>query len=341
MRKVLITRHAAYGDHIHASHLPRLLKEQEGFDFVAFEYNPKGLSIYQNNPFIDEHIHIDPLNYTPDFMAKRWKAMMEQDGYERHINLQNSLEYGLLAMEDQNEYYTDSQYRRENYGKINYYDATSVYAGFPSFMGNVGEIYFTDEEIACVKSVYDENYYGKFVIICNLSGSSKHKLFYKAEEIIKEFLEKNKDAVCILTGDNYSRENYLFSGERIIDRCGNFNDEQYYPFRQSMLMAKFADVVIGAESGLMVASTLLGTPTIQLMTAASIKNHGGSFENDYSLQSPCVCSPCHKGPYQYIGCPKFEYKNELYPECIKFDKEVILKRLDEVYLSKEFLNATA
>jgi hypothetical protein len=98
-----------------------------------------------------------------------------------------------------------------------------------------------------------------------------------------------------------------------------------------MLMAKYASLVIGAESGLMVASTLLGAPTVQLMTAASLKNHGGDFVNDYSLQSPAPCSPCHKGPYDYIGCPKFQHLGSQYPVCVKFEPEIILARMEQVY----------
>lgn len=336
MRKVLISRFGAYGDHIHATHLPRLLKQKCGFDHIAFQYNVKGFAIYQNNPFIDEHIFYDPSappvsGYPINLVKKRMQYISEAGKFDRVIDLQNSIEYGYIAMEDQAEYYLSSEYRREKYGKLNYYDQTSLFVGHPEWFGEKGEIYFDDEEETTVKSIYERMYKNKFVVIANLSGSSKHKLLYNAENIIYEFLEKHKDAMCILTGDESAGKNLKFSHERVINRAGNFDGDKYYPFRQSMLMTKYADLVIGAESGLMVASTLFGTPTVQLMTAASIKNHGGDFANDYSLQSPAPCSPCHKGPYDYIGCPKFEHLGIKYPICVKFDKNTILSRMDEVY----------
>ena len=104
-----------------------------------------------------------------------------------------------------------------------------------------------------------------------------------------------------------------------------------YPIKQSLLMTKYANLVISGESGLPIASTLLGTPTIQLMTAASIINHGSEFPNDYSLQSPIECSPCHKGSYEYIGCSRFTYLGLLYPKCIQFNSEVVIERMNEVY----------
>lgn len=351
MRKVLITRFAAYGDHIHTSHLPRLLKEKAGFDYVAFEYNPKGYAVYKNNPYIDEHIHFDPfaVSHLPQsFFMKRCQILKEAGNFEKHIILQESIEKAYLAMEDQSEYYMSEELRRERFGGHNYYDQVSIFAGYPEWVGEKADIFFTEEEERIVRAIYNDDkmhdlkdavsYKDKFIILCNISGTSKHKLFYQADVVLKEFLRRHEDAVVILVGDEFSKTHFAFEGDRIVNRCGGFVEEPGqekkmtgYPFRQSMLMAKHADLVIGCESGLMVAANALGAPTVQMMTAASIKNHGGDFVNDYSLQSPAACSPCHKGPYDYIGCPKFEYLGVPHPVCIKFDPSVVLNRMEEVY----------
>lgn len=328
MRKVIITRYGAVGDHLHATHLPRALKEI-GFDHVAVEYNIKGKQVWANNPFVDEHLQFEPSGYPqcqwpPFVLAKRWEAKIIEDGFERHINLQNSLEYGYIAMESQPEYYRDSKFRRTKYGEHNYYDQTSLWAGFPQFLGRKGELYFTDEEEASVKAMYEARYKENFVIVLNLSGTSKHKLFLNAKEVIEEFHMKHPDAICLTMGDEATKV-FQFEGNRVRNLAGEC------PMRQSMLITKYANLTIGAESGLMVAATLLGCPTVQLMTAASIKNHGGDFANDYSLQSPCKCSPCHKGPYQYLGCPTIKNLDQKFPACIVFDKEVILNQMEKIY----------
>lgn len=339
MKKAYITRYSAIGDFIHCSHIPHILK-QEGYDHVTFEYSQKGMPVLKNNPYIDEHIIFNPdlLGMKPmSILEKRWAVKMQEGGYDKHFNLLNSIEYAYIAMEDQAEYFMSNSHRRNKYGKTNYYDQTTKFLGFDKYIGMVGELYFTEIEELQVNNIYNKYYKDKFVIICNLSGTSKHKLFYNAESIIKEFLSKHKDAVCITMGDEESRVHLDFKGEQIINRAGIFNKEnkfegsESYPFRQSMLMSKYANCVIGCESGLMVAATLLGSPTIQLMTAASIKNHGGDFKNDFSLQAPVQCSPCHKGPYEYIGCPKFEYLGEKYPACIKFEVATIINQLEKVY----------
>lgn len=340
MKSAYVTRYAAMGDHIHASHIPRLLKEHGGFDYVCFEYNIKGKHIYANNPFIDEHIIFETMapgigEKPMSYLNKRHEQIMLRRNFTKHIDLLGSIERGYIAMEDMNIYYEGSEDRRKKFGGHNYYDQSSIFAGFPEKVGTNGELYFTDTEYEKVQKIYMERYLDNFVVICNLSGTSKHKLFYNAESIIKSFLSKHPEVVCITMGDEESRQHLDFTGDRIVNRAGGFvlegERKAMYPFRQSMLMTKYSNLVIGCESGLMVAATLLGAPTVQLMTAASIKNHGGDFENDYSLQSPIECSPCHKGPYEYIGCKKFEYMGERYPACIKFDVQTVLNRMEEVY----------
>ena len=341
MKSAYVTRYGACGDHIHSTHVPRLLKEQLGYDYVAFEYNYKGIPIYDNNPFIDEHIFFEPsakpvCDYPWSFIEKRWAQIMADGGFSKHINLYRSIENNYLAMEDMAEYYMSDKYRRDRYGKLNFYDAVTEFIGHPEFCGMKGELYFTETEESFINKMWaDYELNDKFVIVCNLSGTSRHKLFYKAEAIIKQFLSRHSDAVCITMGDDMARQYADFRGERIINRAGNFAEDKHYPFRQSMLITKYAQLVIGCESGIMVAATLLGAPTVQLMTAASIKNHGGDFANDYSLQSPCKCSPCHKGPYQYVGCPKININGQMYPICIKFDSDTIISRMEEVYGARD------
>lgn len=330
MRKVLITRYGAVGDHLHATHLPRLLKEKAGFDYVAVEYNPKGKEAWLSNPFVDEHIHFNPTAYPQsgwslNVLYKRWEEMLIQGNFEKHINLQMSIEYGYIAMENMPDYYRNDEYRRTKFGGHNYYDQTSLWTGYPEWCGEKGELHFLESEENLVKGFYEEKYKDNFVLIANLSGTSKHKIFYNAEPIIKEFLALHPDAVCFTMGDKDVAQHVEFKGERIRNYAG------IIPYRQSMLMTKYANCTIGAESGLMVAATLLGCPTVQLMTAASIKNHGGNFVNDFSLQSPVKCSPCHKGPYDYIGCPTIEHLGIKYPACIKFESQTILNQLEKVY----------
>jgi ADP-heptose:LPS heptosyltransferase len=99
------------------------------------------------------------------------------------------------------------------------------------------------------------------------------------------------------------------------------------PFRQALLITKYVNCVIGCESGLMIGASMWYTPTIMLMTAASIESHCKYNPNDYSIQSPAYCSPCYKGPYQYRGCP---HKNGN-PLCVYFNVVDIINKIKQIY----------
>jgi len=323
MKKVLISRYGAYGDVINCSHLPKILK-MNGFDVIDFETNHKGYQILLENPYIDKLIHFEPSdeqnrNRSLIWLSRHWQAISE--GYDKFINLRNSIEYEWIAMEDMPEYYMSSDYRRKKYGKINYADSCLLIAGYEEEIGKFkGDLYFNDREVEIVNN-FNDKYKDYFKVLVNLSGTSLHKRFIQSSEFIKEVIFKYKDVFIFTTGDKRCEE-YSFKHDRVK------NLEGLFPFRQVLLLSSKMDCVIGCESGLMVGSHYFGTPTIQLMTAASKINHGDGL---YFIQSGVPCSPCHKGPYKYIGCSI----KDGYPICVHFDMDGILMNFDSIYIKKE------
>lgn len=318
VKRVLISRYGAYGDIIHMSHLPHLLKDS-GFDVVDVETNWKGFQLLQNNPYINKLTMFEvPVGTPESLMEKHWQASSE--GYDKYINLYKSLEYGVLAMEDTNEYYMSSAVRRNRYGSINYYDVATVESGYPELCGKYnGEVYYSDEEHEIVNN-WMKKFENKFVVMVNLSGTSAHKEFVQHKEVEEYILNKYPEAHIILTGGKeHSKESY--TSERVTSIVGKF------PFRQALLIAKHVNLLISCESGIAVGSSMWGTPTIQLMTAASLVSHCKYSANDYSIQSPAPCSPCFKGPYKYIGCPSKNGK----PLCVYFDVNKITEKVDAAY----------
>lgn len=247
------------------------------------------------------------------------------ENYDKVINLTNSIEYGAIAMEDQNIYYQSDRVRREAFGDINYYDIAIDMAGLPKELrGTTGEMYFKDSEVKVIED-WVSKYKDRFKVLINLSGTSLHKIFINAKGVAEEIRRKYGDAVVILTGDK-TCEPYDFSKE-----VGCISTVGKNSIRHVILLAKYMDCVIGCESGLMVASNMWETPTIQLLTAANHNNHPKYAQNDYSMQSNIRCSPCHKGPYKYLGCPK----TNNYPACIYgFPTADIMKRVDHIYASR-------
>lgn len=317
MKRALIIRHCAYGDAIHASHLPRLL-HSKGYT-VDINTNQKGSMVFMNNPFVNELI-VEDIYATPAWLVeKHWAVISE--GYDKVINLYASIEYELLAMESDNIYYMSQEARRKRWEGINYYDQMTISAGYPELQGKFrGEMFFTEEEHDIV---YDwvtlPKFKDKILVMLNLSGTGPHKRMVQAREIADRLLELHNDIHIITTGSldcqaiDFAKE----LGDRATSITGRF------PFRQAALITAHMDCVIGCESGLMCAATMFSTPVIQLMTATDINAHCKYNVNDFSLQSPCKCSPCYKGPYGYFGCPSKDGN----PLCVYFNVDDIINNM--------------
>lgn len=320
MKTALIIRYGAYGDIIHMSFLPHLLKDQ-GYTTVDMETNPKGYQIMYNNPYIDNLTEIVPEFLFKDkgfMLIKHWEIM--KDRYDKVVNLWHSIEYGMQTMESENLYYMSSKVRRDKFGAINFYDQSIIKAGYPELVGKYqGEFYPQPEEERIAKA-YMRKFDGQFTVMMNLSGTGPHKRFVQAQELAQKILDTYPDAHIITTGAPECKR-FEFAGQRITSIAGQF------PFRQALILTKYVNCIIGCESGIMVAAGMWHTPSVQLMTAASIANHCKYNPNDYSLQSPVYCAPCHKGPYEYIGCPHKDGN----PLCVYFDLDKIVAQVDKIY----------
>ena len=312
-KSVLVSRYSAYGDAICISHLPHLLKDQ-GFDVIDFEVNFKALQVLSNNPYINSFKHYNPKKgLLVNGITDHWKEVSK--GYDKFINLCMSLEHGCIALEDDKLYNESDEKRREVLGEINFYDQSTAWAGYPELCGEYSpELYFTKQEEHLTKQ-YMKQFKGKFTVLINLAGTSRHKQFIQAKEVCGQILSKYENAEIILTGDN---KELVFTGDRITSIVGK------KPFMQAVLISKYVDCVISMESGLGIGSNVWGTPTIFLLTSSSPMNVTKYAVNDLCLQSPAECSPCHKGPHEYRGCKLIDGN----PCCIYFNINEIMDRVE-------------
>lgn len=321
MKKALISRYGAYGDIIHCSHLPRLLKEH-GYDQVDFETNIKGKQLLSCNPFIDNLTMLELAHYpemTKDLIMldRHWGEISRE--YDIFINLYHSLEYAVVAMEDSPEYYMH-QKARDWMGKISFYDQTTKWAGFPELMGKYrGELWYTTAERVVVEK-WMETYKDKFVVMLNLTGTTIHKVLLDYKEYIAYILKTYPDAHVITTGDEACKD-MVKKNPRVTDISGKF------PFRQAAHIIRYIDCLLTMESGLGVVASMWGTPSIQIMTSSSLTNHPNNAPGDFSIQSPARCSPCSKGPYSFRGCPH----TNGYPLCAIIDTKKVKEQIDKTY----------
>ena len=324
MKTCFISRFGGLGDILHCSHLPRLIKDYYKVDHITFETNYQGYQILQNNPFIDDLIYIPVEKLTDNRLRKNWDYCEEK--YDLCFNLIYTIELAVCCNENDSRYYRDSNYRRNNFGKDTYYDVMTKACNLPdSYLGTRGQLYYSEGDHALAKEEVrktKEKYGADKLIIINLSGTSLHKKFVQAESVARKILDKYPTAIIFLTGDEHCKEQ-VFSGERIISWVGKRN------IRSVALMTKYVDLTISVETGLPLVAHSWDAPCLQLLTAASYENHILGAKNAYWLQSEVPCSPCHKNPREYWGCPT----DRQMPACVWFSEDKIMEKVGEAFVS--------
>lgn len=322
MKTCFISRLGGAGDVLHAAHLPRLIKEYYGVDRIDFETNYHGMHILKNNPFIDNLLYIDVAKLTFNRMAKNLEHAQEK--YDLVFDFANTIEKAYCTNENDQRYYRSDKWRRENLGKISYYDVMTKAAGLPeSYFGNRGKLYYFHDELASAAKWVDDtkNKYGvDFIVLINLSGSTLHKKFIQAESVTKKILEKYPNTLIVLTGDKDCKSQE-FTHDHVISKVDKWN------FRTVALQCKYFDLTISLESGLALVAHSWDAPCLQLLTAASWDNHVKYAKNAYWLQAPVECSPCHRNPRDYYGCPVLEK----HPACVFFDEQKIMQKIEEAF----------
>ncbi len=326
--KLLLIAYRAYGDFIYSSPvLPYLFDKYD----VYLETNCKGDDLFHDDPrfkqkavFVFEQY---PANEFSSRCEERFKLIRKQINPDVEINLNGTLEVACIARREQPEYHYPVGDRRVVFGSNAFYDAVFRRCGMetPNPL-NLEGLYFP-EEIATWAKQWREKHAGKFIVFVPIHGSSIHKVFRNWRNVVQRILDQYDDAFVYLIGDNKEKVSD-FKHERV---RGLFHPD--LPFKQTVLMTKYADLVIGPETGIMVAAGMWGTPKIMVTSASSVWQVAQYTRNDFSFQAPVACSPCHLSVFDINDCQNvIEYKAERIPACVKeFSEEMILERTSFVY----------
>lgn len=293
MKRVCVVRLGAYGDGIMVTPLLRLLKK-DGYH-VTMNCMKYGRPIFDNNPYIDEFLVHDEKILNND-LDKYWAKLAKK--YDRFINLSESIEKTLLKQEGSPEF-DWSHERRHGECNVNYYDRTLELGGYGHIKGQNGELFFSKDEENWGLSMRNHPK-DTFKILWSLSGSSFHKTYPMSEAVATEFLDTCEDAMIYTVGGNV--EGVLeWDHRRTMRRCGEWN------IRKSLIMTKYADLVIGPETGVLNAAGCFDTPKILFLSHSSRENLSKYWKNcdvisPFVLDAPC--HPCHQLHYTLKSCPQ-------------------------------------
>ena len=320
MKTCFVSRLGGAGDIMHCAHLPELIKEHYGVTHLTWETNHHGMHILSGNPFIDDLQMVDVSKMTFNRMFKNLEDSRER--FDLVFDLSNTIEKAYCTNENDQRYYRSDKWRRENLGTKSYYDVMVDAVGLPdSYYGTRGKLYFSDKEHDHAKNTVINRKIElgcDYAVLINLSGSTLHKKFVQAESISRKILERFPKAYIVLTGDEHCKDQ-VFRGDRILNRVGEWN------FRTVALRCKYMDLTISLESGLALIAHSWDAPTLHLLTAASFDNHVKYAKNAYWLQAETACSPCHRNPREYFGCPV----KDSHPACVFFGEDKIMEKVEE------------
>lgn len=327
--KLLLTGYRAYGDWIFTSAvLPHLFEKYD----VFCDMNLKGDHLFFDDPrFTGKAIFIFEGHPVEDFQRladERKLVMRAQVKPDVEIDLSGTLEGSCIARQEQPEFHRPVGDRRVIFGSNGFYDAIFRRCGIPvpAELKLEQGLYFPPELVQWGEQ-WNRQHADKFVVVIPVKGSSIHKHFRNWKEVVLDLVGTYPDALIYLTGDEQ-------------DLVGDFEHPQVkrlfsdrVPFKQMVLLMNYVDLVVGPETGLMVAAGMWGTPKVMMMSASSVWQANQYQRNDFSFQLPVACSPCHLSVFNLSDCeaPMTEGQ-ESFPSCVRwFPTDQIMRRVDYVY----------
>jgi ADP-heptose:LPS heptosyltransferase/SAM-dependent methyltransferase len=291
-KEALVIRYGALGDAIWATPVLEALKA-DGY-YIVYNTTPYAAQVLKHNPNIDEFLIQDPGAVPDEDLEKYWSVISE--GFDKVVNMSGAVEGRLLVREGSEEFqWSDSKRRREC--NKNYLDESMAWAGYPEKTGAKMTLHFTEQEEALAQS-FRSTYRDKFIILWSLAGSSFHKLYPWAPQIGTEVVKRMENAMVITVGDNLCRM-LEWDAPDTLKRSGCFT------VRQSMILTKYCDLVVGPETGILNAAACYDTPKIVFMSHSSPTNLTRDWKNCIAMSAKdCKCQPCHKLIFSNDHCPR-------------------------------------
>lgn len=290
-KECLIIRYGALGDALWATPALRELKKQ-GWRII-YNCTDYSAQVLRENPNIGQFL-IQVKDAIPnEQLGDYWDDLGKE--FKKVINFSGSVEGSLLKLEGTDEYKW-SHNKRHKECNINYMDKTMEVAGFPQIKGQLPELYFSEieeQQVQLLRAALKD----KFLVVWSLDGSSFHKGYPWTPFVTGEMAKNHKDVKVITVGD-YRCQMIEPRNPAIIPKAGVLT------IRQAMLLTKYADLVIGPETGILNAASCYDTPKIVFLSHSSIENLTKYWKNCTSLKpNNCRCQPCHRLIFSN-SCPK-------------------------------------
>jgi ADP-heptose:LPS heptosyltransferase/predicted SAM-dependent methyltransferase len=289
-KRAAVVRYGAFGDLIMMSSICPLLKQQ-GYHVTVYT-TPNGHQVVSNDPHIDHFIIQDTDQVPNEDLYDFWAN--EEKKYHKFINLSESVEASLLTLPNR----IAAKWPKSLRDKLlerNYLEFTHDIAEVPHVFS--ARFYPTAQESEWARK--EKAKIGRFVLY-SLSGSSIHKAWPHMDALLARLLMQT-DYKIVLTGSDMDKllEQGWELEPRVLKHAG------VWTIRETMSMLPHADLIIGAETGVLNAASMLPVPKIVTLSHSSVENLTKHWVNTVSLtpkKTPCY--PCHMMHYDWTACVK-------------------------------------
>jgi ADP-heptose:LPS heptosyltransferase/predicted SAM-dependent methyltransferase len=294
-KRAAICRYGAFGDLIQASSLFPGLKEQ-GYHITVYT-TPRGVDVIKHDPHVDEVYLQDndqvPNHLLPDFWS--W----ESKKYDKFINLSESVEGTFLALPGRTNHTWPINLRRK-YMNSNYTEFAHDLADVPM---PCRQKFYPSQEEKSWAAKERKRIGGDMVFMFCLSGSSVHKVWPHMDGLFARLLMTYENCRIVTVGDEMSQ--FLEGGwqneKRVVRMAGK------YSIRESLALLDHADMVIGPETGVMNAASMMTMPKIVMLSHSSHENLTKHWVNTIALEPKNTkCFPCHMMHYSFENCNRDE-----------------------------------
>ena len=252
------------------SFVPRQLKEK-GYKRVLIASWKENKFVFDNNPYVDEVIPLEPLSDTEFFrQVKEWS--FDHDVFDfRFVIEKKFLQESISNRKSIDELIS------ENYNKNYYRDSLKAY----DLIGEKGDLYLSQDEKNRLNKYKD----GKKRIAWQFTGSSRNKRLLYAFYYIKKIIEKLSNVEHWLF-DDITIPN-IFEHKNIIDKRGELSP------RKVLSLIPMFDLVVSPETFLVHVAGAFDIPTLTFYSHSSYENLGKYFKNHYPVIPECDCYPCY------------------------------------------------
>lgn len=276
-----VVRYGGFGDMLQAANVLPALRRQ-GYH-VTVMTTPNGQTILKNDPNVNAWYIQDHDQVPNPELGLFWKVVSQR--YDKFVNLCESVEGSLLAMPGRANYFWPKALRHKRMN-TNYLEFASELAEVPYSSDLRFYPTLTEKNKAKGRLLQEGTN-----IVFSLSGSSLHKFYPHQDAVIARILLEVPncriflcgDAACKLLEEGWSKE------PRVV--CLSGEDS----IRDTLALAKYADVVIGSETGVLNAVAFEDNRKVCLLSHSSHENLTKHWKNTTALAAEGLsCYPCHR-----------------------------------------------